>query len=210
MNIANKSVQAVFPREKETHFLLPGPLGSLEIMTTYPVNATHQLAAVAVICHPHPLFKGTMHNKVVTTATKAFDHLGMATVRFNFRGVGQSEGSYDKGCGECEDLRAVINWVREVEKDALIYLAGFSFGSYVSAKFSSLTQGIAYLISIAPPVYMFDFDVIGNVTCPWLIIHGTEDEVVNFGQVQSFVKKLPQVVDFKIMEGASHFFMADS
>ena len=114
-----------FPYDDKT-FLLPGPAGKLEVMTTW---ARKSHGYVAIICHPHPLQEGTMHNKVVTTLAKTFAQLGVATVRFNYRGVGESEGSYGNMQGEIEDLLAVKAWLRKCLDETLFILAGFSFGS---------------------------------------------------------------------------------
>ena len=112
-----------FPRESET-FLLSGAIGQLEVMTTWTGDSA---VGVAIICHPHPLKEGTMHNKVVTILAKAFEKLGFATVRFNYRGVGKSEGSYGDIQGEIEDLLSVKSWVNQVLPEVNCYLAGFSF-----------------------------------------------------------------------------------
>ncbi|MGE3920931.1 MAG: alpha/beta hydrolase [Gammaproteobacteria bacterium] len=159
----------------DSNFVIKSPEGQLELAYTIPKVASHK--AIAVICHPHPVFGGTMGNKVVTTLARMFNKEGIPAIRFNFRGVGQSSGSYAEGIGEADDLRTVLNWVKITKPDDAIYLAGFSFGSYIAARVSH-EYTIKQLISIAPPVNHFDFDSVIPPKAPWLIVQGTEDEVV--------------------------------
>lgn len=136
-----------FP-ETATTLLLDGPCGPLQVLAQQA--ATHaRAAATAVICHPHPLQGGTMQNKVVTMLERSLRERGLATVRFNFRGVGESAGAYDDGNGEGDDLAAVVNWVRASRPDDALWLAGFSFGSYVSIRNARRLAADA-LISVAP------------------------------------------------------------
>ncbi len=125
-----RMVQPTFPVASET-LLLSGPAGALEVAVDLPEPADAR-PLVAVVCHPLPTEGGTMHNKVVTMVARALRELGATTVRFNFRGTGQSAGAFDHGKGEREDLRAVVNWVRAARPDDALWLAGFSFGSFVS------------------------------------------------------------------------------
>ncbi len=191
-----------FP-EKKTHFLLPGPAGDLEVMTTFPEAA--ELKGVSIICHPDPRQEGAMHNKVVTILSQAFNHAQLATVRFNFRGVGASAGTYGDTVGELADLQAVLAWVKTVLPAQDIWLAGFSFGSYISALAAQKIQPRG-LISIAPPVNHYDFNQFTDITCPWLVIQGDQDEVVPFGQVQTWATKPPSPLKFIVMQDVSHFF----
>lgn len=153
--------------------MLAGAIGDLETITDIPPEATHAV----VICHPHPLFGGTMQNKVVHTLAKTFVELGMATVRFNFRGVGKSAGEYDQGIGETDDALAMIKWLQTQLPQAKILLAGFSFGSYVAARAANVFPA-EYLITIAPAVEHFDFTPLQNIHCPWLVVQGEQDEIV--------------------------------
>lgn len=199
----NSNEQLAFPKEK-AHFLLSVSSGQLEVMTTYPSSAADK---VAIICHPHPLYEGSMRNKVVTTLARAFEQLGLATVRFNFRGVGKSSGSYGETIGESDDLRAVIAWVQQVLPKHDIWLAGFSFGAYISANLASqLPKVIKQLVSIAPPVNHYDFVHFKQVQCPWLVVQGDQDEVVPFAQVAEWAQKPPVPVKFIVMPGVTHFF----
>ena len=147
-----------------------------------------------------------MHNKVVTMASRALRECGVDTVRFNFRGVGASAGSFDDGEGECDDLRAVAAWVRASRPDAALWLAGFSFGAYVSLRMAAELQPSA-LLSIAPPVgRSWDFDSIVPPSCPWLVIQGEADEIVDAEAVRAWVESLPQPPQLLRMPDTSHFF----
>lgn len=191
-----------FPKENK-HFLLTGPSGKLEIMTVWPKKLSRHI--VAIICHPHPLQEGTMNNKVVTTLAKAFDYLGMPTVRFNFRGVGQSEGEYGHTMGEIEDLQRIYHWVKKVLPTYEIILSGFSFGSYIAAKVAN-QQKVLQLLTVAPPVNHNDFTTLNAIQCPWLIIQGDQDEVVPIAQVKTFAETPPVPLKLIIMASVGHFF----
>lgn len=200
------AIPVTFP-DKETTFLLPGSAGNLEILATPAVN--NSLSKLAIICHPHPLQGGTMTNKVVTMTAKALHLLGYATIRFNYRGVGQSEGTFGDFVGETEDLISIMKWAEEVSNNAPICLAGFSFGAYVSAQGALQKPDLVkQLISIAPAVNHADFTVFNHLKCPWLVIQGTEDEVVSVQEVRDFIKQLPLSTHIKLVEipDASHFF----
>lgn len=185
-------------------FLLDGPVGKIEVMTTMPSGGSAK-PITGIICHPHPLYGGTMHNKVVTTVAKAFEQLGVKTVRFNFRGVGKSEGHYSDAFGETDDAQALLEWVKGVCPKDEVWLAGFSFGSYIAAKLANRDSGVSRLITIAPPVDKYDYDVT-NIVCPWLVLVGSEDELVPLQQVQAFVDQSQVPIRFVVMEKASHFF----
>ena len=192
----------IFPKMNQT-FLIPGPDGQIEIMITRPKEAKKTITGI--ICHPHPLHGGTMNNKVVTTLAKSLGQLGLKTVRFNFRGVGKSKGQYSYGIGEIEDLKAVFQWVQQSCQRDDIWLAGFSFGAYISAKVA-YDQTVTQLISIAPPVFYEGFSSLQHMTFPWLIVQGDQDEVVPFDQVRDFVHQISSPVKFVVVSGASHFF----
>ena len=195
-----------FPKDKQSHFFLEGPAGQLEVMTTAPKNDAAK--GVAVICHPHPLHEGTMHNKVVHTLAKAFDNKGLKTVRFNFRGVGKSEGSFADAVGETDDLLAVADWVNQVLPSSKIWLGGFSFGSYVAAR-GAQTINAEQLMTIAPAVTRYAFDDIQPGPMPWLIVQGTEDEVIEPHLVREWAKTLQtkrENVTYLELEETSHYF----
>ena len=197
----------LFSRKNE-RFLLNGPAGKIEVMTAPTSYAKKAKKAVTgVICHPHPLYGGTMNNKVVITTAKAFEQLGVKAVWFNFRGVGKSEGHYDNAVGETDDLKAILRWVKEEAcPDDEIWLAGFSFGSYIAAKVANTDTNIGQLVTIAPAVNNYDYKVFTNVACPWLIVLGARDELVPLKEVKAFVDQPLITVRFTIIEEAGHFF----
>lgn len=197
------SIPNSFPLTLHT-FLLPGPAGELEVMTEAPDAINQDI--VAIICHPHPLFGGTMKNKVVSTLARTCKELAIPTVRFNFRGVGQSTGTFDEGVGEVDDLLAVLAWVKTVKPQAKVWLAGFSFGACISAKVAARTPAIAQLISIAPPVMRWEFEKIHTMTCPWLVVQGDADEVVPATEVFAWFAQYHPAATVIDMPGASHFF----
>ncbi|WP_058835994.1 alpha/beta hydrolase [Luteimonas abyssi] len=184
---------------------LPGPAGALEVAVDPPDDDVPARPLIAVICHPLPTEGGTMHNKVVTMAARSLRELGATAVRFNFRGTGASEGEFDQGEGELDDLRAVVAWVRAQRPDATVWLAGFSFGAYVSLRAAAeLAPGM--LISIAPPAGRWDFDAIELPTCPWLVIQGEADEIVSPQAVYDFLETREADVELVRMPDTSHFF----
>lgn len=192
-----------FPRESAT-LLLDGPAGALEVAVD-PAEAT-PVPVVAVLCHPLPTEGGTMHNKVVTMAARALRELGIDTVRFNFRGTGGSAGSFDHGDGETEDLRAVAAWTRAQRPGSALWLGGFSFGSYVALRAAPALQP-ALMLSIAPPVgRSWDFGAITPPNCPWLVIQGEADEIVDPQAVFAWIATLPEPPELIRMPDTSHFF----
>ena len=188
---------------------IPGPAGNIEILTALPADENAgpvNPASIAVICHPHPLFEGTMHNKVVTTLSKAFLNKGCATVRFNFRGVGKSDGVHDEARGEQQDCLAVVDWAKQQFPDATLYLAGFSFGSYVAAA-ASVDVKPAKLVLIAPPVNHYNFAALTPFAFPWVVMQGSDDEIVPANEVDAFVKSQTEnPAAYHVFPGVSHFF----
>jgi hypothetical protein len=192
-----------FPRDSAT-LTLAGPVGALEIAVD-PAEAD-ALPIVAIVCHPLPTEGGTMHNKVVTMTARALRECGLDTVRFNFRGVGHSAGTFDHGDGETEDLKTVAAWVRAQRPDVALWLAGFSFGSYVALRAAPEVQP-ALMLSIAPPVgRSWDFSTITPPNCPWLVIQGEADEIVDPHGVYAWVASLPEPPELVRMPDTSHFF----
>jgi alpha/beta superfamily hydrolase len=193
-----------FPSES-TALMLSGPAGLLELAVDPPEAEVAPLPLTVVLCHPLSTEGGSLSNKVVTMAARSLRELGATTVRFNFRGVGKSEGVFDHGNGERDDLLAVVAWVSEQRPGDALWLAGFSFGAYVSLRATSEIQPDA-LISIAPPAGRWDFDSIVLPTCPWLVIQGDEDEIVDPQAVYDWIDTLKQKPELVRMPGTSHFF----
>jgi len=192
-----------FPTDSST-LLLDGPAGALEVAVDR--SDCPPRPATAIVCHPLPTEGGTMHNKVVTMAARALREVGLDTVRFNFRGTGASAGSFDDGVGETADLLAVAAWVRAQRPDHALWLAGFSFGAYVALRAAAELQP-AFMLSIAPPVgRSWDFDTLVLPTCPWLVIQGDADEIVDPQAVRSWVEAMTAPPQLVRMPDTSHFF----
>ena len=194
------------PASADEALIIPGPAGRIEAALDCPEDDAPTLPVLAVVCHPLPTEGGSMHNKVVTMAARALRESGVTTLRFNFRGVGHSEGEFDDGEGELDDLRAVVAWAREQHPDMALWLAGFSFGAWVSLRGATELQARA-LVSIAPPVgRSWDFDTIDIPDIPWLVIQGEEDEVVDAEAVFAWLDALPRTPEVVRMPDTSHFF----
>jgi alpha/beta superfamily hydrolase len=186
-----------------SHALIyPGIVGDLEVELSVP---SHPISnALAMIGHPHPLFGGTMNNKVVSTLVRVFDALNIPSLRFNFRGVGKSEGGYDAGLGESEDMLLLVKqWLIE-RPETRVFFAGFSFGSYVAWR-AAVQSKAALLISIAPPVHHYDYTEFPPAPHPWIVVQGDQDEVVPANLVCDFVKRYP-TIELLRFANASHFF----
>jgi alpha/beta superfamily hydrolase len=192
-----------FPDAPAT-FALPGPAGVLEVATAVSEPDCAR-AGTAVICHPNPQQGGTMRNKVVTMLERALRESGLATVRFNFRGVGASTGAFDNGDGESGDLVAVAQWVRRVRPGDALWLAGFSFGSYIALR-SARSLGADALITVAPPAGRYEFAELAMPTCPWLVVQGEDDEVVDPQGVFDWIETLDPKPTLIRMPETGHFF----
>jgi len=189
------------PREALT---LDGPAGRIEALLDTPPGPPAR--AVGVVCHPHPQHQGTMLNKVVHTLSRALNDLGIPAVRFNFRGVGASEGAYADGTGETEDALAVAAWARQRYPGRDLWLAGFSFGAAVAIR-AAVATPCQQLISVAPPVARMA-GLLGDVrpTCPWLLVQGTADEVVPAGDVEAWARLRLPAPDLVLLPDVDHFF----
>jgi alpha/beta superfamily hydrolase len=167
-------------------------------------------SSYAVICHPHPLFGGTMENKVVTTVARALRETGIPTLRFNFRGVGSSDGAFDQGVGETADADAVASWGAEHWPGRTLVAAGFSFGGYVALRLAQLRDSqqreLRLLITVAPAVQRFDATSTAVPRCPWLVVQGDADDVVDPAAVINWVNSLDPKPQLVVMPGAGHFF----
>jgi alpha/beta superfamily hydrolase len=197
---------------------LEGPAGGLQALIETPVTEAGEPLtgrAFAVVCHPHPLFGGTLDNKVVYTVARAIEQLGVPAIRFNFRGVGTSAGSYDEGRGEGDDALAVIGFGRRRWPQAALWLAGFSFGGAVAARIAAQAQA-ERLVLVAPGITRLertDFEAARAAVpaCPWLIVQGDADDVVPAAAVLSWAgSRAPApgvpAPQLSMLPGAGHFF----
>ncbi|KTC70202.1 alpha/beta superfamily transporter hydrolase [Legionella birminghamensis] len=184
----------------EHPFFFEGEAGSLEAVLTVPAECkTHY---IALLGHPHSLQGGTMNNKVVTTIARAFKERGIPSIRFNFRGVGQSMGTYDAGIGESEDMLKLARLWHEVKPEAEIILAGFSFGSFVAYRTAAHCPH-RLLISVAPPVHHYDYSLF--TPSDWTIFQGDEDDVVPLALVVEFAAEHPGIELIRFAD-TGHFF----
>lgn len=188
----------------QEQLFISGPVGQLEAELSVP--DTYQSGnPVAVVCHPHSLYGGSLRNKVVHILADTLTEMGVASLRFNFRGVGKSEGEFNQGQGEQEDLSAAVNWLKEHFPTAPLWLAGFSFGAFVAYRAHRRVDAQRMLL-VAPPVSLFVFDRAEPVTIPWMVIQGAEDEIVPFREVENWVANQPNPPVFHLLQDTSHFF----
>ena len=182
---------------------VPGPVGVLEAILETPADGT-TLGAV-LVCHPHPQHGGTMQNKVVHTLARAFLRMGFAALRFNFRGTGGSAGEYDEGVGELDDALAALAWLRADFATGPVWLAGFSFGAAIAVR-AAVQRPVDGLISVAPAIARFASQLEGQPACPWLLVQGDQDELVDVEQTIAWVNQLLPGPELAVMAGADHFF----
>jgi alpha/beta superfamily hydrolase len=182
---------------------IEGPAGPLEALLEDPQASPS--SGFAVVCHPHPLFGGTLQNKVVHTLGRACQEAGLPTLRFNFRGVGTSGGSYDEGRGETDDALAVIAWGRQRWPGMPLTLAGFSFGAMVALG-AAARSAPSKLITVAPAVARPEFGMAAQPDCPWLIVQGDADELVNLADVRAFAARFDPPPRLVVLPGGEHFF----
>jgi hypothetical protein len=184
---------------------LAGPAGALEALIETPAVLDAPPTAFGVVCHPHPLHGGTMDNKVVWTLARAFQELGAPTIRFNFRGVGASEGSHDAGRGEAADALAVIAHGRERWPQAALWLAGFSFGGVIAIR-AAASAYPTRLVTVAPGITRVDVGDAPPPECPWLIVQGDADDVVPAEAVIAWARTLSPAPELTVLPGAGHYF----
>jgi|SRR5436190_4430190 len=188
-----------------SHFL-QGPAGKLEaLLNVGEENASH----AAIVCHPHPLYGGTMHNKVVFNAMKALSGFGFPVLRFNFRGAGLSEGKHDEGRGEIEDVRAAIEWLDESFALPIIF-AGFSFGAATGLRASCTDKRVVGLISLGTPVSaegrIYSYSFLAECEKPKLFISGSRDQYGPVANLEKIVSLAAEPKTFLLVEEADHFF----
>jgi alpha/beta superfamily hydrolase len=186
------------------HFFLAGPAGQLEAVLWTPAGRAPAMASV--VCHPHPLFGGTMHNKVVYNAAKSLAALGLAVLRFNFRGTGKSEGKHDRGDGERGDVRAALDFLAAQFPGLPLLVAGFSFGCWVGLRVGCEDERVKLLIGLGTPVNSTDFSFLQHCAKPKLFVHGSQDQFGDAGKLRSLVDSLPGENQLVVVDQADHFF----
>jgi uncharacterized protein len=187
------------------NLFLAGPAGRLEAIFWTPVDRTTPLLA-ALVCHPHPLFGGTMHNKVVYQTAKTLGAMGLSVLRFNFRGAGMSEGTHDRGRGELGDVRAALDFLADEFPRVPLLVAGFSFGCWVGLRVGCEDARMAELVGLGTPVNNTDFSFLQSCAKSKLFVHGSNDEHGDVKKVQRLVATLPGEKRFVVVPGADHFF----
>jgi alpha/beta superfamily hydrolase len=191
---------------------IEGPAGRLEaLLNAGSADATH----AAIVCHPHPLFGGTLHNKVVFHTMKALNSFGFPVLRFNFRGTGLSQGEHDQGCGEVDDVRAALDWL-DTEFRLPLLLAGFSFGAAVGLRAACPDSRVKAVISLGTPAApvtadgemprTYSFDFLGECAKPKLFVSGSRDQFAPRSKLEELVASAPEPKTLVFIEGADHFF----
>jgi alpha/beta superfamily hydrolase len=203
VTISNPSIRSVF---------VEGPAGRLEaLLNGGAENATH----AALVCHPHPLFGGTLHNKVVFHTMKALNSFGFPVLRFNFRGTGLSEGVHDHGHGEVDDVRAALDWL-DSEFHLPLVFAGFSFGAAVGLRAACADARVRAVIGVGTPVSpvatdaeeprIYTFDFLHDCAKPKLLVSGARDQFGPRAKLEELIAAVPEPKQLVIIEGADHFF----
>ena len=188
-------------------FFLNGPTGQLEaLLNVGAENASH----AALVCHPHPMYGGTLHNKVVFHAMKALNSFGFPVLRFNFRGAGLSHGEHSNGIGEVDDVRAALDWLEREYRQPIIF-AGFSFGAAVGLQAACPDARVDALIALGTPVSpvddrSYEYDFLGTCSKPKLFVSGARDQFGPRAKLQHLVDSVPDPKKLVVIEGADHFF----
>lgn len=186
---------------------IPGPAGPLEALLELPAGArSASPRAVVVLAHPLPTHGGTMHTKMIFQATKGLARAGCAVLRFNFRGVGRSAGTFDEGRGEQDDFRAAVDFAAARFPGLEIWGGGGSFGAWVGMTASSVDPRVVVRIGIAPPVNRYDFSTIVATSKPTFLVHGEEDELIPVGLVRELYAKLDEPKELVVIDRANHLF----
>lgn len=185
-----------------------GPEGRLEGRYQPSKSKT---APIALILHPHPRFGGTMNNQIIYQLYYMYARRGFTVLRFNFRGVGRSQGTFDHGTGELSDAAAALDWVQTFHPDSRgCWIAGFSFGAWIGMQLLMRRPEVEGFISVAPPANLYDFSFLAPCPASGLMVHGDADKVVPMKDVQALVDKLKAqkgiTIDHETMPGANHFF----
>ena len=182
---------------------IPGPAGPLEALLDLPAGSPR---VGVVFAHPLPIKGGTMHTKIVFQSAKALNRIGCAVLRFNFRGVGRSAGTWDNGRGEMDDYRAAVDFLSGRYPDLEMWAAGFSFGSYIAMTSGADDDRICTLIGIAPPVNRYEFASVKLSTKPKFVVHGESDELIPLKAVREFYAQLQEPKEFVEIDRANHLF----
>lgn len=193
------------PSDQVLHVNIPTPSGYLEGILKAGEKSS-EAKYVGLVCHPHPLYGGTMHNKVVFKTAQTLQTLGIPALRFNFRGVGHSTGSYDEGRGEMDDVRYALEFLSRRYPSVRALIAGFSFGSWVGLRVAATDDRVQAMIGLGVPARLFGENTLQNCHKPKLFIHGSEDDTAPYAQVQQWFEQVPAPKSLILIQGADHFF----
>lgn len=182
---------------------IPGPEGELEGIFSY---VSKKVSHLAILCHPHPLYGGTMHNKVIYSIAMALNHIGYATVRFNFRGVGRSSGTFNHGIGEQRDVEAVLDHFSRLYPDAYLVVGGFSFGAKVGLLVASREERVSAVLGAGITVDVADFSFLRDYEKPKLVVQGTQDQYGSVGSIKEWFDGLSEPKKLVLIDGAVHLF----
>jgi len=188
--------------------IFAGPDGRLEGRYHHVEDET---APIALVLHPHPLYGGNMNNRICYNLFQMFKARGFSVLRFNFRGVGRSQGEFDQGIGELSDAASALDWMQQIKPDAqACWIGGYSFGAWIGMQLLMRRPEVEGFLSISPPANMFDFTFLAPCPSSGIIVHGADDDVVPEADVQKLVDKLKTqkgiTIDYQLMDGASHFY----
>jgi alpha/beta superfamily hydrolase len=189
--------------KKSEMVFIPGPEGELEGIFSY---VSKKVTHLAVLCHPHPLYGGTMHNKVIYSIAMALNQIGFATVRFNFQGVGRSSGSFNHGIGEQKDVEAVMDHFHKLYPDALKVIGGFSFGSKVGLMAATRDDRVSAVLGAGVTVDVADFSFLNDYERPKLIVQGSLDQYGQPEPVREWFRHLREPKKLVFIDGAVHLF----
>jgi uncharacterized protein len=185
---------------------IPGPVGRLEALLDEPAGNGSSVRAAVVFAHPHPQWGGTMHTKVVYQAAKALGRIGCAVLRFNFRGVGASAGTFEQGVGEADDFRAGLDFMHQRYPSARLWGGGFSFGAWIALTVSAADVRVSTLIGVAPPVGRYDLESVQLSTKAKFFIQGERDELCPLKQMQEFYAQCEEPKELVVIDAADHLF----
>jgi alpha/beta superfamily hydrolase len=198
---------------------IAGPAGCLEALLDEPSPSSRvndegllerghggMLRAAVAFAHPHPQYGGTMHTKVVYQSAKALSRIGCAVLRFNFRGVGRSAGTFDNGPGEMDDFRAGLDFLRDRYPSVPLWAGGMSFGAWIALTVGAEDPRVSTLIGIAPPLSRYDFDAVAQSTKPKFFIQGERDEVCSLREMREFYARAAEPKELVVIDTANHLF----
>ena len=185
---------------------IAGPAGRLEVLLEEPADAATGIRAAVVLAHPHPQYGGTMHTKALYQTAKALGRIGCAVLRFNFRGVGLSEGRYADGIGELDDFRAALDFMHRRHPAARLWSGGFSFGSWIALTVGTSDDRVSTLIGLAPPLARYDFEPVRTSAKPKFFVQGEFDELCPLKEMQRFYARAEEPKELVVIDGADHLF----